>query len=84
MLADAFVVASGEMENVFNKKEIPHDSELQKPEDLSVCLPESARSPSHVNVQVSVFLFLFKQDTFQSFFSRSLSLLANINDPINS
>ncbi|KAK7173497.1 hypothetical protein R3I93_003346 [Phoxinus phoxinus] len=51
VLADAFVVSSGEMENVFNKKEIPHDSELQKPEDLSVCLPESVRSLSQVNVQ---------------------------------
>lgn len=58
VLADAFVVSSGEMENVFNMKEIPHDSELQKPEDLSVCLPESARSQSQVNLQVSAFLFL--------------------------
>ncbi|KAG1937241.1 transcription factor TFIIIB component B'' [Pimephales promelas] len=47
VLADT---SSGKMENVFNK-EIPHDSELQKPEDLSVCLPESARSLSQVNVE---------------------------------
>lgn len=52
MLADAFVLSSGEMEDDFNKeKESPHDSELQKPEDLSLCLPESARSLSPVNVQ---------------------------------
>jgi len=54
VLADT---SSVKMENVFNK-EIPHDSELQKPEDLSVCLPESARSLSQVNVEVSVFIFI--------------------------
>ncbi|XP_077087626.1 uncharacterized protein bdp1 isoform X3 [Siphateles boraxobius] len=49
VLVDAFV-SSGEMDSFFNK-EISHDSELQKPEDLSVCRPESARSLSQVNVQ---------------------------------
>lgn len=68
MLADSFVLSSGEMEDVFNKeKESPHDSEFQKPEDLSVCLPESARSLSPVNDQVSGFLVLFKQDNFNPF-----------------
>ncbi|KAF4113014.1 transcription factor TFIIIB component B'' homolog isoform X2 [Onychostoma macrolepis] len=44
-LADAFVLSSGEMKDVFNKeKESPHDSELQKPEGLSVCLTESEKA----------------------------------------
>lgn len=61
MLADAFVLSSGEMEDVFNKeKESPHNTELQK-------LPESVRSLSPVNDQVSGFLFLFKKDYFNPF-----------------
>ncbi|XP_048045001.1 transcription factor TFIIIB component B'' homolog isoform X3 [Megalobrama amblycephala] len=45
VLADAFVLSSGEMEDVFNKeKESPHNTELQK-------LPESVRSLSPVNDQ---------------------------------
>lgn len=67
-LADAFVLSSGEMEDVFNKeKESPHDTELHKPEDLPLCLPESSRSPSPVNDKVSGFLFLFKQNNFSPF-----------------
>lgn len=65
MLADAFVLSSGEMEDIFNKeKESPHDSELQKPEELSVYLPDSARSLSPAVDQVSGFPFLFKQEKF--------------------
>ncbi|KAI2664467.1 hypothetical protein H4Q32_002684 [Labeo rohita] len=45
VLADAFVLSSGEMKNVFDKeKESPHDSELQKPEDQSVCLTKSEKA----------------------------------------
>ncbi|XP_067294392.1 transcription factor TFIIIB component B'' homolog isoform X2 [Pseudorasbora parva] len=55
MLADTFVQSSGEMEDDDNKeKDGPHDSELQIPEDLSVCLPESERSPSPVNFQENI------------------------------
>ncbi|XP_016305020.1 transcription factor TFIIIB component B'' homolog [Sinocyclocheilus anshuiensis] len=52
VLADAFVLSSGEMKDVFNKEqESPHDSELQKPEDISVCRTESEKSLSAVSDQ---------------------------------
>uniref|UniRef100_A0A9J7YUG2 Myb-like domain-containing protein n=1 Tax=Cyprinus carpio carpio TaxID=630221 RepID=A0A9J7YUG2_CYPCA len=45
VLADAFVLSSEEMKDVFNKeKESLYDSELQIPEGLSVCLTESEKS----------------------------------------
>uniref|UniRef100_A0A9J8B9S8 Myb-like domain-containing protein n=1 Tax=Cyprinus carpio carpio TaxID=630221 RepID=A0A9J8B9S8_CYPCA len=50
--ADAFVLSSGEMKDVFNKeKESPHDCELQKPEDFSVCLTESEKALPAVSDQ---------------------------------
>ncbi len=59
VLADAFVLSSGEMKDVFNKeKENPHDSELQKPEGLSVCLTESEKALPAVIDQVSVFVYI--------------------------
>lgn len=59
VLADAFVLSSGEMKNVFDKeKESPHDSELQKPEDQSVCLTKSEKALPTVIGQVSVFVYI--------------------------
>lgn len=57
--ADAFVLSSGEMKDVFNKeKESPHDCELQKPEDFSVCLTESEKALPAVSDQVNVFVYI--------------------------
>ncbi len=60
VLADAFVLSSGEIKDVFNKeKESPDDSELvQKPEGLSVCLTESEKALPAIIDQVSVFDFI--------------------------
>ncbi|XP_043096757.1 transcription factor TFIIIB component B'' homolog isoform X2 [Puntigrus tetrazona] len=45
MLADAFVLPSGEMKDVFNKEqEDPHDSDLLIPDGLAVCLTESEKA----------------------------------------
>lgn len=59
VLADAFVLSSEEMKDVFNKeKESLYDSELQIPEGLSVCLTESEKSVHSVIDQVSVFVYI--------------------------